>query len=74
MPDFHQPDRADRAAAERELREDLTEADLAEMRRRAAELGVANAERLDREQLVEAMRAAAPSNRTDPAWPDAPRT
>ena len=74
MPDFHQPDRADRAEAEAELRSELSPDDVADLRRRAADLGVAHADRLDPDQLIEAVRAAAPSNRKDPAWPDAPQT
>lgn len=74
MPDFHQSDRADRAQAERQVRDDLIDEDLQEMRRRAGELGVADADRLDGDQLIEALRAAAPSNRNDPSWADAPQT
>jgi hypothetical protein len=74
MPDFHQPDRADRAEAERELRQDLSADDVEELRRRATGLGIAGADRLGVEELIEAVRAETPSNRNDPAYPDAPQT
>lgn len=74
MPDFHQPDRADRAEAERELLEGLDPSDVAELRRQAASMGVADADSLDEQHLIRAIRAATPSNRHDPAWPDAPQT
>jgi hypothetical protein len=74
MPDFHQPDRSDRIEAERELRDDLSHQDLAELRRRARAAGVADVDRLDRDGLITAVRAAQPSQRRDPAWPDAPET
>lgn len=73
MPDFHQPDRSDRAEAEKQLRDDLSEQDVAEMRRQAASRGIADADRLDRDQLIELMQAST-NHPNDPAWPNAPKT
>jgi hypothetical protein len=74
VPEFHQPGPEDRAQVEHELEDELDDEDVAVLRARAASLGVADVDRLDRRALLAALRAAAPSQRADPAWPDAPTT
>lgn len=74
MPDFHQPDRSDRARAEREVRGQLSAEDLAELRRQARDQGVRDVDSLDEDELIRTVRAATPSSEQDPNWPDAPQT
>lgn len=74
MPDIHQPGPSDRAQAEQELRRQLSEQDLADLRRQARAQGIADADSLDEDDLIRTLRASAPSSQHDPNWPDAPKT
>lgn len=80
MPDFHQPDEADRRyaeatdAAEGHTGDWAENVPLDELRSRAAAQGIEGAERLSHAELVEALRDDRPSSRLDPNAPERPRT
>lgn len=78
MPDFHQPDEADRAVAEATGAADdvatVPSVDLGVLRDRAAAEGIADAHMLDEATLRERLREERPSSRNDPNAPDRPRT
>lgn len=78
MPDFHQPDEPDRAAAEATGAADdaatAPSVDLGVLRERAAAEGIVDAHLLDEATLRQRLRQERPSSRNDPNAPDRPRT
>ena len=78
MPDFHQPDEADRAEAEAtDAAEEASTApsvDLAALRDHARAEGIADADQLDEATLRQRLQDERPSSRKDPNAPDRPRT
>lgn len=80
MPDFHLPNDEDRRAVSQDgdvaagtghVPERTKLDDLVELAVRA---GIADAERLSRADLVEALRIGRPAGRVDPGAPDRPLT
>jgi hypothetical protein len=80
MPDFHQPDDEDRrnAAAAGDLGDTVGDwaekVPLESLRDHAREVGIADADRLDKAELVDALKGRRPSSRNDPNAPDRPLT
>ena len=80
MPDFHQPDDADRRRAEETHAADDAVGDapehvaLDDLRRHARSLGVSGADTMTKDELVDRLRAERPSSWPDPHGADRPLT
>lgn len=80
MPDFHQPDDAERRDAEAtDAPEDMTDewaraVPLETLRANAVAQGIYAAEHMERDEIIERLRQERPSSRTDPNKPDRPLT
>jgi hypothetical protein len=80
MPDFHQPDDADRRraeathAAEGDVGDWPDRVEIEELRRHARSLGVKDAGAMSRAAIVELLRTERPSSWRDPHGGDRPLT
>jgi hypothetical protein len=80
MPEFHQPDEADRRDAEMTGAAEGTVGDWAErvpletLRERAAAAGVEGVEGMDAEEIARELKRLRPSSSNDPSSPDRPHT
>jgi hypothetical protein len=80
LPDFHQPDDADRRHAEETHAADDAVGDapehveLDDLRRHARSLGVANVDTLTKDELIDLLRTERPSSWSDPHGADRPQT